>query len=247
MVEGGRPEGGAVSPGVKVVLGGGLLAAAALRWRLGSVVPQLDLVRKFIVHRHVCFLFEGVAGDGLECLFYIDGLFGTGLEVWDVVLALTPGLGSFGGYLSVLEVDLVAEHHKGEVFWVSGTGLDQEFIPPRVQGLEGVGGGHIKHQHTAVCATIKRHAQRLETLLPRCVPDLHCYKSVVHHHFLGEKVCSYCGLVLVTELFIHVLVHERGLPHSGVSQDDDFQQHLLSRRHFVTVSVLQSGDNPTAG
>lgn len=242
MAEGGRPVGGAVSPG-----GEGVLAAAGLRWRLGSVVPQVNLVREFVVHRHVCFLFEGVPCDGLECLFYVDGLFGTGLKVGDAVLAHTPGLGSFGGYLSVLQINLITEHHKGEVLWVSGTGLDQELVPPGVQGLEGVGGGNVEYQHTAVGTAIKRHAQRLEPLLPRCVPDLHCYEPVVHHHLLCQEVCSYCSLVLVAKLFVHILIHEGGLPHTRVSEDDNFQQHLLPGRHFVTVSVLQSGDNHTAG
>ena len=40
------------------------------------------------------YLFEGIAGNGLECLVYIDGLFGARLEVRDVALALTPRLGS---------------------------------------------------------------------------------------------------------------------------------------------------------
>lgn len=35
-------------------------------------------------------------------------------------------------HLSVLQVDLVAQHHKREVLWVSRTGLDQELVPPAV-------------------------------------------------------------------------------------------------------------------
>lgn len=35
-------------------------------------------------------------------------------------------------HLSVLQVDLVAQHHKREILWVSRTSLDQEFVPPAV-------------------------------------------------------------------------------------------------------------------
>lgn len=47
----------------------------------------------------VTHLFEGVACDCLECLLHINGFFGAGLKVRDVVLTLTPGLSPFGGHL----------------------------------------------------------------------------------------------------------------------------------------------------
>lgn len=46
-------------------------------------------------------LFEGVACNCLECLFYVYGFFGAGLKVRDVVLTLTPTLSPFSGYLCV--------------------------------------------------------------------------------------------------------------------------------------------------
>lgn len=48
-------------------------------------------------------LFECVACDGLESLFYVDGLLGAGLKVGDVILALAPGLCSLSGYLEEAE------------------------------------------------------------------------------------------------------------------------------------------------
>lgn len=44
-------------------------------------------------------LFEGIACNGLEGLLHVDRLLGAGFEIRDVVLALTPGLCSFGCYL----------------------------------------------------------------------------------------------------------------------------------------------------
>lgn len=112
-----------------------------------------------------CYLFKSIACNSLEGLFHIDCLLGTGFEIWDVVLALTPSLCSFSCYLehkraevtlrntrnssklvfkfnnhillisthlSVLQVNLVAQNHKGEILRVSGAGLDQELVPPAV-------------------------------------------------------------------------------------------------------------------
>lgn len=39
------------------------------------------------------------------------------------------------------------------------------------------------------------------------VIHLHCDETVVHHHLLGQEVCSYCRFVLVTKLLVHILVH----------------------------------------
>lgn len=44
---------------------------------------------------------------------------------------------------------------------------------------------------------------------------LHCDKSVIHHDLFRQEISAYCGFVLVAELLIHILVHQRGLPHSG--------------------------------
>ena len=60
-------------------------------------------------------------------------------------------------HLSVLQVNLVAQHHKGEVLRVSRAGLNQELVPPAVKGLEGVGCRHVKHQDAAVGSTVERN------------------------------------------------------------------------------------------
>lgn len=61
-------------------------------------------------------------------------------------------------HLSVLQVDLVAQHHKRKVLWVSRTGLDQELVPPAVKSLEGVGCCDVKHQDAAVGSAVERYA-----------------------------------------------------------------------------------------
>lgn len=94
-----------------------------------------------------------------------------------------------GTYLSVFEVNLVSQHNEGEVLRVPGAGLDEELISPAVQGFEGVGGGHVEHQHAAVCASVEGHTKGLEPLLPSRVPDL----QETEWHFLGEGLGKQLG------------------------------------------------------
>lgn len=149
-------------------------AAAWFRWRLGAVVSvQLDRLREVgVVQLHFSLLFKSVTCNCLKGLLHVDRFFSAGFKIRDVVLALTPGLCSFSRHLSVLQVDLVAQNHKREVFGVSGTGLDQELVAPGVECFESVGCSHVKHQDAAVGAAIESYTERLEPLLPSCVPNL---------------------------------------------------------------------------
>lgn len=54
-----------------------------------------------------CYLFKGVACNSLEGLLHIDCLLGTGFEIWDVVLALTPSLSSLGCYLKHKGINVI--------------------------------------------------------------------------------------------------------------------------------------------
>ena len=56
---------------------------------------------------------------------------------------------------------------------------------------------------------------------------MHGYKLVVDHHFLGEEISTDGRLVLVAELLIHVLVHQRRLADARVAEDDHLQEDLL--------------------
>lgn len=70
----------------------------------------------------------------------------------------SPKIVTFSTHLSVLQVDLVAQHHKGEILGVSRAGLDQELVPPAVQSLEGVWCRDVENQDAAVGAAVERHA-----------------------------------------------------------------------------------------
>ena len=57
---------------------------------------ECDVVRESLVEHVVGLLRQRVLGDRLKCLFHVDGLLGRRLEVGNVVLAITPLLGSSG-------------------------------------------------------------------------------------------------------------------------------------------------------
>jgi len=179
------------------------------------------------------FLKKSVLGDGLESLLDVDGLLGRGFEEGDITLGLTPLLETLGGNdTSVLHIDLVADDDEGETVGVARSGLDQELIAPAVEVVEGLGDVNVEHKHAAISTTIESDTERLETLLTGSIPDLKGDKTIVNHDFLGEEISTDGGTVLVGELLVDVLVHQRSLTHTTVTKDDNLQQNLLARSHF---------------
>ena len=83
-------------------------------------------------------------------------------------------------YLARIQINLVANDDERKVIWVAWTRLDEELISPAVQRPERVCRCHIIDQDAAVGTTVERYAERLETLLASCVPDLHRRKYCPH-------------------------------------------------------------------
>ena len=69
------------------------------------------------------YLGQSVLRNSLKSLLNINCLLCTGLKVWNVIFRVTPLLGSLGGDGSVVQVDLVSEHHEGEIVRITGTSL----------------------------------------------------------------------------------------------------------------------------
>lgn len=61
-----------------------------------------------------------------------------------------------------------------------------------------------------------------------CDLYLHCDKSVINHHFFCQEICSYSSFVLITELLIHILVHQRCLP-NPVEKKQYLYPHLAGK------------------
>lgn len=102
----------------------------------------------------------------------IDGLLCRRLKVRDVALGLAPGHRAFLSYLPLvlLHIDLVPQHDEGEVLRIPWAGLDEELVPPTVQGLERLGAVDIINEYAAVCTAIERDTEGLEPFLTGGVP-----------------------------------------------------------------------------
>lgn len=72
----------------------------------------------------------------------------------------------------VAQVYLIAEDDKRERFRVARRRLDQEFVAPGVEGIEGFRRVDIVDKDATVGSAIEGYAQRLETFLSGCVPEL---------------------------------------------------------------------------
>jgi len=181
---------------------------------------------------------KSVLGNGLESLFDVDSLLGRGLEERDVTLGGTPLLETLGGNnTSALHIDLVADDNEWEAIRVTRSGLDQELIAPAVQVVKGLGNVNIKHENAAISTTVESNTKRLETLLTSSIPNLEGHKTIIDHNFLGQEISTNGGTVLVRELLVHVLVHQGSLSHTTVTEDDNLQQNLLTRCHFLEQTI----------
>ena len=180
-------------------------------------------------------LLESHGGDLLERLLDVGVGAGTGLEVREGLGLLVAPLFSLGlanTALTLRLVDLVSEDNEREVFGVAGHGLDQELLAPAVELTERLLVGDVVHQHAGVGAAVEGDAQTLEALLASSVPDLHGDKLVLNHHLLREEVGTDGRFVLVGELAVDVLVHQRRLADTTVAKDDHLEKDFLAVSHF---------------
>lgn len=159
------------------------------------------------------------------------------LIVRDIVLRFTPHLGPVPRHL-VVQVALVAQHDERKVVGVARAGLYEELVMPRVEVLERVRVGDVKHKDAAIGASVEGDAQGLKALLTGSVPDLHCDYAVIDDDLFRDKVSADCGFVLVGEALGHVLVHQGRLSNAAIAQNNHLQQ-ALAARHLEVFSVLR--------
>jgi hypothetical protein len=74
--------------------------------------------------------------------------------------------------LVLLDVNLIPEDDEREVFGVLRVGLDEELVPPRIEGLKGFGRVDVVDEDTAVGSTIERDTEGLEAFLTGGIPEL---------------------------------------------------------------------------
>jgi len=138
-------------------------------------VSQMGVTNRQInVQLLLLILMQGVLGNSLERLLDVDGLLRGRLKVRNVALGLAPGHRAFLGDLPLilLHIDLVAQHDEGEVLGVPGAGLDEELVPPTVQGLKRLCAVDVVNEDAAVRAAIERDTEGLESFLTGGIPQL---------------------------------------------------------------------------
>ena len=130
---------------------------------------------------------QGILGNCLERLLDVDGLLCRGLKVWNVALGLAPGHCAFLGDLPLvlLHIDLVPQHDEGEVLRIPWAGLDEELVPPTVQGLKRLGAVDVVNEDTAVCAAVERDTEGLESLLTSSIPQLSITGNILGSYIFG--------------------------------------------------------------
>lgn len=74
--------------------------------------------------------------------------------------------------LILLHINLVPKNNEREVLRIMGTRLDQEFVPPAIEGLKRLGAVHVVYENTAVRAAVECDAKGLESFLTSGVPEL---------------------------------------------------------------------------
>ena len=94
------------------------------------------------------------------------------------------------------------------------TRLDEELVSPAVERLEGGGDGDVVDEDAAVGAAVEGDAQRLESLLPRRVPDLHRHQPVVHHHLQRPKT-DLVSIAFPLKLLAQTLLVHEAMNHNG--------------------------------
>ena len=169
-------------------------------------VRQVDLLLGFVPQR--------VSGDARERRFHVDVFLRGRLEVRNSALGGAPALGLLFAHdarLAALHVDFVSQHHEREAVGVGGRRLDQKLVAPILEVLKRLLRVDVVAQDAAVRAAVERHAEALEPLLTGGVPDLHRDQPVVHLHLLRQEIGADGGFVLLAELAVHVLVHQRRL------------------------------------
>jgi hypothetical protein len=110
----------------------------------------------------------------LKSLLHVRIILSRDLKIRDPAPALTVGHGPLcaDGAPVIADVDLVPEDDEGEGFWVARGGLDEEFVAPGVEGLEGFGRVDVVDEDAAVGTAVEGYTEGLEALLARRVPEL---------------------------------------------------------------------------
>lgn len=149
--------------------------------RPSTVTPALSVVsidpnrvRVVCIELLLGLLSECILCNRLESLLDVDVLFARRLEIRQVALGGAPVHGPLLGdhSLALLDVDLVSQDDEWEVVWIVWGGLDEELVAPGIEGVKRLCRVDVVDEDTAVGAAVEGYAERLESFLTRCIPEL---------------------------------------------------------------------------
>lgn len=163
----------------------------------------------------------------LKCRRHIGGVLGAGLKVGESAVLPAPLPRVLAGHLALRHVQLVAQDQEGEVVGVLDVGVEAELLLPVGQVAEALAVVQAEGEQAAVGAAVERRAEAAEALLPRRVPDLQGDAPPVHLQLLVEELHPDGVEEVRVKLVGDVAVHERGLAHAAVPQEDHLQERRL--------------------
>mmetsp|Transcript_5428 Transcript_5428/g.14687 ORF Transcript_5428/g.14687 Transcript_5428/m.14687 type:complete len:222 (-) Transcript_5428:222-887(-) len=136
-------------------------------------------------------------------------------------------------------VSLVAQNDKGKEGSSITQSLDAtshlfyELLSPPIEAVQGVRIGDVVHQKASMRSAVEPNAERLESLLPRRVPNLELDELLLsvgvgdYDVVLHQEICADRRLVLSCVLAGRVPIHQRCLADAWISQDNDLECLLL--------------------
>lgn len=109
-----------------------------------------------------------------------------------------------------------------------------KLLLPAAEILEALQIVHSKCEQAAVCASVEGRAQGFEALLTRCVPDLKGNQAPIHLQVPVKELHANGVKGLGVKAVCDIAVHQGGLAHSSVPQQDHLQQQALPAHHAST-------------
>lgn len=161
----------------------------------------------------------------------VSVILGAGLKVRAAAVLFTPGPCFVLANLPLLHVYLVAQHHEREALGVFNVRVVHELLLPAAKVLEALQVVDSEREQAAVGASVKRRPQGFEALLAGGVPDLKSDQASVDLQVPVQELHSDGVKGLGVEAVRDVAVHQRGLAHSAVPQQDHLQEEALPTHH----------------
>ena len=104
---------------------------------------------------------------------------------------------------------------------------------PLTHVVEGIRIRNIEAEKDAVCSSVEDFGDGFETLLSRCVPDLHLEDAFVDLEQDCAEFYSYCDFMVFLELISCHTMHKASFSDSRITDNNQFEQEILVRYRLI--------------